>query len=399
MRTRDLLQFSVRAMTAYPLRSSLTGLGILIGIAAVVLLTAIGEGIHRFVLSEFTQFGTHLIAVVPGKTTTFGISGATISNVRPLSLADAQALERLDGILDVVPVVQGNVRLEWGHTERRTMVFGAGHRVPEVWRMAVAAGQFLPKDDYQSARPLVVLGAKLRRELFGDRNPLGQRIRVGGDRYRVIGVMEPKGQFLGFDLDDTVFIPVDKAMELFNRESLMEIDLLYREGVAIDRLTAAIKRLLVARHGHEDFTLITQDSMLNVLDKVLNILTLAIGAIGGISLLVGGMGILTIMTITVSERVAEIGLLRAVGAERRQILWLFLSEAMALSGAGGIVGIVSGIAAVLFLKAFLPALPVELAWGYLFIALWLSLIIGLLAGVVPALRAARLDPIEALRAE
>ncbi|MBN2906819.1 MAG: ABC transporter permease, partial [Rhodobacteraceae bacterium] len=179
MAVREIIALSLRSVAANRLRSSLTALGILIGIASVVLLTSIGEGIHRFVLAEFTQFGTHLIAVTPGKTTTFGISGATIGTVRPLSLADAEALKRLENVIAVVPLVQGNARVEAGARQRRVSVFGVGSAVPEVWKIQVASGRFLPADDPRAPRAFAVLGSKLRDELFGGENPLGQRIRVG----------------------------------------------------------------------------------------------------------------------------------------------------------------------------------------------------------------------------
>lgn len=399
MRIDDTVRLSLRSLTASKLRSALTMLGIVIGITAVVLLTALGEGIHRFVIEEFTQFGTNLVAVTPGKTTTFGLSGATISTVRPLSLADADALERIDHIVAVVPVVQGNARVEYGERHRRTNVLGVGAAVPSVWKMAVGSGRFLPPDDQRAARPFAVLGISLRNELFGNANPLGRRIRIGGDRYRVIGVMEEKGQMLGFDLDDAIYIPTGRALELFNRESLMEIDVLYEAGRAVEAVSAAIRRLLIARHGHEDFTVITQQQMLETLDSVLDILTLGVAALGGISLLVGAVGIVTIMTIAVSERVSEIGLLRALGAQQSAILALFLGEAMALSSAGGAAGVVIGIVLVQLLDVAVPALPVQLAWSYIGLAFGLSLLIGLLAGVMPALRAARLEPLEALRTE
>ncbi|MGH6821009.1 MAG: ABC transporter permease, partial [Methylocella sp.] len=265
-------------------------MGILIGITAVVLLTSIGEGIHQYVLNEFTQFGTNLLAVKPGKTETFGLSGATIGNVRPLSLNDADALSRLDHILALVPVVQGNARIESGKKSRRATILGVGPAVPLVWKMNVAYGRFLPDDDQRMARPYAVLGSTMRAELFGDKNPLGSRIRVGEDRYRIIGVMQSKGQMLGFDMDDTVYIPVGRAMELFDRESVMEIDLRYEAGISAEHPVASVTRLLKTRHGREDFTLIAQKQMLEILDSVLNILTLAIGALGGISLLVGSVG-------------------------------------------------------------------------------------------------------------
>lgn len=394
---RDLANLSLRSIAGHKLRSVLTSLGIIIGIAAVVILTAVGEGIHRFVLAEFTQFGTNLIAVVPGKSTTFGISGATISTVRPLSLDDAESLKRLENIIAVVPLIQGNARIEAGKRQRRASIFGVGAGVPEVWQIAVAAGRFLPHGEQLQPRPFAVLGSKLRRELFAGENPLGNRI--GTDRYRVIGVMEKKGQMLGFDMDDSVYIPTAKTMQLFDREGLMEIDLLYQQGASPESISRAIRKLLITRHGQEDFTIITQKQMLETLDSVLDILTLSVGALGSISLLVGAVGILTIMLIAVSERISEIGLLRAIGAQQLSIFYLFLAEAVALSLAGGLAGVISGVLAVQLLHFLVPALPVHLAWQYIGAAFALSLLIGLLAGVLPAIKAARLLPLEALRAE
>ncbi|EIC31306.1 MULTISPECIES: ABC transporter permease [Methylomicrobium] len=398
MRIPDLLHFSYGSIVSHKLRSSLTALGLVIGIAAVVILTSIGRGVHTFVLAEFTQFGTHLLSVNPGKKSTFGISGATISTVRPLSLDDAAALRKLPPVLAVVPVVQGNARVEAGSKQRRTNVLGVGSAVPEVWRLKVATGRFLP-DDEGNPRALAVLGDKLAQELFGAAGPQGQRIRIGTDRYRVIGVMRKKGQMLGFDMDDTLYIPAAKALELFDREGLMEIDVLYKSSVSVASVQRAVKKLMTARHGFEDFTIITQNQMLETMDSVLSILTLGVAALGGISLLVGSVGILTIMTIAVSERISEIGLLRAVGAERRVIFRLFLSEALALSVAGGLAGVLAGILVIEAIDYALPALPVELAWGYILSAFAVSVLIGIAAGVAPAIKASRLEPLEALRTE
>lgn len=398
MRLPDLLHFSYGSIVSHKMRSSLTALGLVIGIAAVVILTSIGRGVHTFVLAEFTQFGTHLLSVNPGKKSTFGISGATISTVRPLSLDDAAALRKLPPVLAVVPVVQGNARVEAGSKQRRTNVLGVGSAVPEVWRLNVAAGRFLP-DDEGNPRALAVLGDKLAQELFGAAGPLGQRIRIGTDRYRVIGVMRKKGQMLGFDMDDTLYVPAAKALELFDREGLMEIDVLYKSSVSVASVQSAVKRLMTARHGFEDFTIITQNQMLETMDSVLSILTLGVAALGGISLLVGSVGILTIMTIAVSERISEIGLLRAVGAERRVIFRLFLGEALALSVAGGLAGVLAGMLVIEAIDYALPALPVEPAWGYILSAFAVSVLIGIAAGVAPAVKASRLEPLEALRTE
>jgi putative ABC transport system permease protein len=396
---RDTVKLSMQAVTSHRLRSLLTALGIAVGIAAVVLLTSLGEGIHRYVLAEFTQFGTNLISITPGKTTTTGFSGGVISNVRPLTISDAMALEHAPRVIATVPIVQGNAAVKYDQRSRRTHVFGVGTAAPRVWNMAVAQGRFLPDDDPRVARGYVVLGSKVKDELFGAQNPLGRRVRIGSEQYRVIGVMAAKGQVLGFDLDDAVFIPAARALALFNRESLMEINLLYAAGSRSEDVARIVRALLSERHGDEDFTIITQDQMLDVLGSVLNVLTLAVGALGSISLLVGGVGILTIMTISVHERTAEIGLLRAMGADRSQILVLFIGEAVVLASIGGLAGLIVGTGGAWLLGILVPALPTHTPWTYVFAAELLAAVIGLLAGVLPARHAARLDPIEALRAE
>ncbi len=399
MLLRDFLSLTGGSLIAHRLRTFLTTLGIAVGIAAVMLLTSIGEGVHQFVLSEFTQFGTTIVGINPGRTTTHGASTGVFGTVRPLTIEDAEALKRLPFARAVVPFVQGNAEVEAGNRRRRTTVYGAGPEMPEAFSMHVQSGRFLPHDDPTAPRALAVLGSKLRQELFGDRNPLGQRIRVGGNRYRVIGVMEPKGTVLGFDLDDTVYIPAARGLELFNRDSLFEIDLLYKKTVKADSVVAGIKKLLIARHGREDFTVTTQEQMLDVLGSILNILTFAVGAIGGISLLVGAIGIVTIMTIAVNERTSEIGLIRALGARRSQVLSLFLGEAIVLAAVGGIAGLLLGVGIANLLHLALPALPVHTPWFFVVTAEAVAVLIGLAAGVLPAQRAARLDPVEALRAE
>lgn len=396
---KDQFNLSLSAISARRLRSSLTALGIAVGITAVVLLTSMGEGLHRFVLAEFSQFGTNLIAITPGKTTTHGVSGAVMSNVRPLTLDDATVLNRLPQVVATVPVIQGNAAVEAGELQRRTTIFGVGAGVPEVWQFEVSLGQFLPPDDPQTARAFAVLGSTVREELFSNRSPLGEIVRIGGSRFRVVGVMESKGQMLGFDLDDAVYIPAVKSMALFNRESLMEIDVLYKKHLDADRVSEQIKQLLIARHGDEDFTIVTQEQMLEVLNSILGILTFAVGALGGISLIVGGVGILTIMTIAVKERTAEIGLLSALGAERHQILMLFLTEAMLLSALGGALGLLLALTIAEIIHLFVPAIPVHTPWHFVLMAEALAITVGLLAGVIPARQAAGMNPVDALRTE
>jgi putative ABC transport system permease protein len=395
----DFLRLTASAILTQRLRTMLTISGIAIGIAAVVLLTSIGEGIHRFVLKEFTQFGTTLIGINPGKATTHGTSVGIFATERPLTIEDANALRRIPRVKAVVPVIQGNAEVEAGGRTRRTTIYGVGPEFPEAFSFSVGTGMFLPDDDPTSPRAFAVLGSKMRDELFPGQNPLGQKIRLSGNRFQIIGVMESKGQILGFDLDDTVYIPTSRALELFNRESLMEIDLLYEEGASEDQIVKAATRILKARHGRDDFTITTQQQMLDVLGSVLNVLTFAVGALGGISLLVGGVGILSIMLIAIRERTGEIGLLRALGARRSQILWLFLGEAVALSAIGGLIGLVIGIVGAQALHFALPALPVHTPLLYVLLSEAIAVTIGLLSGVLPAQRAAGMNPVEALRTE
>lgn len=399
MKIRDFMRLTSSAVYAQRMRSLLTTLGIAVGIAAVVLLTSIGEGIHRFVLAEFTQFGTNLIGINPGRATTAGVSIGVFGAARPLSINDAEALKRVPNAVSIVSMVQGNAEVESAQRQRRTTVYGVSPEFPQTFRFTINSGQFLPADDPTAPRALAVLGAKLRAELFGSSNPLGQRIRIGGLRYRVVGTMEGKGQVLGFDLDDAVYIPAARALELFNRDGLFEIDLAYAEGADVDEVVAGIHRVLKARHGREDYTITTQQQMLDVLGNVLEILTFAVGALGGISLLVGAVGIVTIMTISVRERTHEIGLLRALGARRNQVLWLFLGEATLLAALGGLAGLILGAGGAQLLHLAIPALPVHTPWGYVVLAEGIAIGIGLLAGVLPARRAARLDPVDALRSE
>ncbi len=399
MYTADFTRFVLASLAAHRLRTALTALGIAVGIAAVILLTSIGEGLHRFIIAEFTQFGTNLIGVTPGRIQTHGASLGAVNTIRPLSIDDAIALRRAPYVQVTNPMVQGNADVNFAGKSRRVTLYGVGPDFVRVFSMKVAQGEFLPHDDPRAARAFAVLGSTVARELFGSANPLGARVRVGGERYRVVGVMESKGQILGFDLDDTVFIPVARALDMFNRESLMEIELTYDPGAPLAEVEQGIKRILVARHGAEDFTVTPQQKMLEVFATVLDAITFAVAAIGAISLVVGGVGILTILTIGVAERISEIGLLRAIGATQRRILLLFLGEAAVLAAIGGAAGLALGWSIAFVMQIVLPALPVHTPWLYAVLAEIVAVCVGLAAGVMPARRAARLDPLEALRGE
>jgi putative ABC transport system permease protein len=399
MRQQDFMRFVGQSVVAHRLRSTLTALGIGIGVTAVVLLTSIGEGLNTYMVGQFTQFGTTTLAVQPGKSNTLGFAPGVLNSVRPLSLADAEAMTRAPHVLHTVPMVAGSATVEARGRERSVTVYAVGPDFDKAFKFDVAVGTFLPHDEFERARNVAVLGARLYTELYDGANALGSSIRVGGQRYRVVGVMESKGDMVGIDLDDTVYIPAARGLELFNRQGLLEIDVLYAEDARVEEVVDGIKRILTARHGAEDFTVVTQQQMLDVLGSIVDVLTLGVAALGGISLLVGGVGIFTIMTIAVRERTQEIGLLRAIGARRSAIARLFVGEAMLLAGVGGVGGLALGLALVLLAQWALPAMPATISPVYVALSLTLAVTIGLVAGVLPARSAALLEPLDALRAE
>ncbi|QEY65607.1 ABC transporter permease [Metapseudomonas lalkuanensis] len=398
MRWRDGLGLCGSALSSQPLRSLLTLLGVAIGIAAVALLTAMGEGVRNRVLDSFAQFGTRVVTVRPGTLPTGGIGGI-LASARPLTIADADALGRLPHADAVVPIIQGNGDIQAEGRQRRVDILGTGSQLAEAWRVHMALGQFLPPSRDGRTPPYVVLGAKLATELFGGASPVGQRVRVGGMSFRVIGVMASKGNLLGFDLDDIAYIPVDWAESLFNREGLVKIHVLFDDSTPAEPFADAVRRLLVERHGREDFRMTSQGDLLGSLNRILATITLGIAALGGVSLFVGAVGILTIMTTTVGERTAEIGLLRALGAAPRQVLALFLVEATLLSLLGGVLGLVMVGVMLGLLQLMLPGLPLSLSPPLVLLALLLSVLVGMGAGLAPARRAARLHPVDALRLE
>lgn len=397
---RRLLPLAVGALRAHRLRSFLSMLGIAIGVAAVILLTSIGEGTRVYVLSQFTQFGTNILAVNPGKAKTLGIPGVLGGTTHKLTIDDAQALARIPGVETVVPVVMGNARVEGGGRARSVPVLGATPDVTILYRFGARQGSFWPRGDPRRGGPWAVLGPKLARELFGDVAPLGRFVRIASGRFRVVGVMQPKGQMMGFDIDDIAYLPVASAMRLFNLDELMEIDLIYSNARDTARVEAAVTSVLTDRHdGNDDFTVTTQEAMLDVFGSVMSVITMAVGAIAGISLLVGATGILTMMWIAVGERTSEIGLVRALGATRDQVQALFLAEAATLAAVGGVAGVAMGLGVGYLLRLAVPGLPVETPLAFVLAGLGVSVLTGLVAGVVPARRAASFDPIEALRAE
>ncbi len=399
MKFQDLFIFSSYSVVSQKMRSFLTSLGIAIGVVCVIFLTGLGQGLQTFIISQFTQFGSNIISISPGKTETMGMPLGIFGTVKPLTFEDAEALERLPVIDVAVPVSGGSGEIEYGERMRRSMVVGTGADYDVIVDAKDMLGEYLPHDNPKSPRSLAVLGPKMRDELFGDVNPLGELVRVNSERFRVIGVLPPKGDFLGIDLDDAIYIPMAKFQSMFNVNNFQEIDVVHYERYATEEAVASIKRLIIDRHGSEDVTIHTQANMLETLEDIMKWLKFTVAAFGGISLLVGGVGIFTIMTVAVNERTSEIGVLRAVGASRKKIRDVFLLESIFLAILGALLGLSIGFAAVYVALIFYPDMPIAIAWDYIVYAVLISLAIGLIAGFLPARAAAQLDPVEALRTD
>ena len=396
----DLLQLALSAVRAHKLRSFLSTLGIAIGVGSVVLLTSIGEGTRQFMVDQFTQFGTNIIAIHPGKADTIGIPGILGGTTNPLTLEDALALARLPQIENMVPVAFGSARVEAENLGRSVFVYGVTGDVPNVWKFAVRQGSFWQDADPRRGSQAAVLGPKLKQELFGDANALGGFVRIAGSRFRVVGILESKGQMVGFDIDDAAYIPVASAMRIFNLEELSEIDITFSPSFTPEQVEEAVRAVLMDRHrGNDDFTITSQEAMLETFDNVMGIITAGLGGIAAISILVGAVGILTMMWIAVGERTSEIGLMRSIGATRAQVRLIFLAEAGALSTLGGIIGLAGALGICQLLRDLVPGMPVRTPVLFVVLAIAASMGTGILSGVLPAQRAARLDPIESLRAE
>ncbi len=398
MSPRDLLAFSAGALRGHRLRTGLSLLGVAIGVASVVLLTSLGEGARLYVTGEFASLGTNLVIVLPGKTETTGVTPFISGVTHDLTVEDGEAiLRRVRGARRVAPVAFGTATVRFAERSRDVAVAGTTADFLGVRNIRLQSGRYLPAGEAALGQRVCVIGAKIQQELFGTRNPLGEILRLGPERFRVIGVMAPRGMSIGMDLDDIVQIPVTAALRLFNQSSLFRILVEVRSNAEIPAAKGQIEALLRERHGGaDDVTLLTQDSVLATFGKILGLLTAALAGIAAISLTVAGLGIMNVMLVAVSERTREIGLLKALGVTGRQIVAVFLVEAAILSTAGGAAGLAAAFAGAAVLRQLFPSFPVQPPVWAVAAAVVVSLSVGLLFGAMPARWAARLDPIRAL---
>lgn len=394
----DALRFTTRSVLAYPTRTTLMLLAMAIGVASVITLTSLGEGARRYVTGEFASLGTHLVIVLPGRSETTGGHPPLMGETpRDLTLDDALALERVRSIRRVAPVQLGSAPVSWREREREIVVIGTTRDFLEVRHLTLGQGRFLPPGDPRRATPVTVIGAKVRRELFGAESALGDWIRIGDRRFRVIGVLGSEGRSIGLDLQDIVIVPVAAAQQLFDQNSLFRILVEASTEEDVPRAQSAVRDIIRGRHdGEDDVTVIAQDSVVATFDKIFKALTFTVGGIAAISLVVAGILIMNVMLVAVSQRTAEIGLLKALGTPRRRIVWLFLLEAALLSAVGAFLGLAIGVGAAWLVAELYPVLPLSVPVWAVGAALGIALGTGMLFGVLPARRAAALDPVLAL---
>lgn len=399
MRAPDLLAFAVGAARGNRVRTALLMLAMAIGVAAVVTLTALGDGARRYVMREFSAIGSNLVIVLPGRSETGGINpGSFVSTTpRDLTVDDARAVLRAPAVLRVAPLAVGTSELSVGGKLREGMVVGSTAEFIEVRQFKMAQGQFLPREDWNRGSQVMVIGAQLRSQLFPNQPALGQFVRVGDRRFRVIGVLAATGSGLGMNTDELAVVPVSLAQAMFNTNTLFRILVEARSRDAVEAAKRQIGEIIQQRHdGEQDVTVITQDAVLATFDKLLGTLTLGVAGIAAISLAVAGILVMNVMLVSVAQRRSEIGLLKALGASGGTIRAAFLVEAAMLSAVGAVFGYALGLAGAALIRWLYPVFPAYPPGWAVLAGLGTALFTGVLFGVLPARNAARLDPVTAL---
>lgn len=399
---KKIIVNSFEALNENKLRSALTMLGMIIGVSAVILLVSVGTGAKRYITSEFESLGTNIVIIQPGKTDKKNSMGPPVSSSKgKLTLQDVDAIiKRANSVSAVSGVMFGAGTIKNDFSTLNINILGASDQFIKIFNMSIADGNYISKDEEDAGRRVVVLGHNVYKGLFGNDNPLGKLVKINDSEHRVIGVIKESGDKLGFNVDEIVFIPTKSALRLFNTENLFGIRASGRSRGGLDDTVKEITEILKERRdGEEDFTMVTQVTMLESMNTILNMLTYALGAIAFISMLVGGIGIMNIMLVSVTERTREIGIRRAVGARQSDILKQFLIEAVVISLSSGLIGIFISIFITFTLYAFFPSFDMRPPFWIIPPAFFMSLFTGVIFGVWPARKASRIQTIDALRYE
>ena len=395
----DIVGFITHVLSRHRFRTIVLWVAIAIGVVAVNLLTALGEGAKSFVLKEFNVLGRNTLIVLPGKKeTTGGMPPITGESPRPLTLKDAASVSRLSSVKAVAPIVVGNLEASYAGKIREVLTVGSSRDFFTIRQLNVAQGQMLPALDLDKSEAVCVIGNKLRQELFKNQSALGQWIRLADTRFRVIGVLKQGGTSFGFDMDDVIIIPVANAQSLFNVDGLFRLFTEVRTYQELDNVKRAIVELLKERHeGEEDITVISQDAMLSSVQEILDTLTIAVAGIASISMLVAGILIMNMMMITVSQRVKEIGLLKALGATSSTVRVLFLCEAGLIATMASVSGLLLSYLVILLANMYFSDIQFYSPWWAQCGSILLAVLFALLFSWLPAQRASTLSPVEALQ--
>ena len=398
MRINDVIQFAFHAMQGYRTRTYLMLLAMAIGVASVILLTSLGEGARLYVTQQFSSLGTNLLIILPGRSeTTGGMPPIMGETPRDLTLQDVKALQRSRHVKQLAPIVIGAAPVSYQQLEREVMIMGSTTSLASVRQLNLSRGQFLPEMEITRASAVCVLGYTLNKELFGSLSSLGKWVRVSEYRCRVIGVLEEEGMSLGMDMGDVLIMPAASAQALFNVNSVFRVLVETHSQGEMDKAKQEVIEIIRERHeGEDDITVLSQDALLSTFDRILTALTYALGGIAAISLLVAGIMIMNVMLVAAAQRTTEIGLLKALGAPRKQIVLLFLTESACLSLVGAMLGLFFGLAGNWVMQQYFPDFPFQAPEWALWAAVGVALGTGLLFGLLPARHAANLDPVQAL---
>lgn len=397
----EIFRLSITSLKANKVRSFLTMLGIIIGVSAVILLISLGSGLQNYITQQFESLGTNILYVMPGQV---GQEGQGFSQGPPnfagskLTLKDSQDIARLGiPIIDASASIEEPISIKYADVSKYIRIHGIEDNFLKMRNINIALGRELTKADMDQQKKIAILGPVLIEKLFGEINPLGKKVLIGDFRYDVVGVTEKKGGGgLGASLDDIAFIPLTSAQRLLNQENVQAISVEINDKQNIDEAKKMVEKLLNKRLKEDEFSVVDQASLLETINSIISVLTIALGSIAAISLLVGGIGIMNIMLVSVTERTREIGLRKAVGAKSIDILVQFLIEAVSLCLVGGLIGILIGAGGSILARKFIPTVvPI---WAVL-LAFGFSAAVGIIFGVAPAAKAAKLDPINALRYE